>query len=809
MAVQLTVNGVTYNYPELTDEGWGPDATNWAVAITQGVLTKAGGLFSLTSDIDFGPNFGLKSVYYKSRSANIATAGQIRLANADVISFRNALNSANLNFGPGSADAIPQWNGIDLVNLSTAQTLTNKTIVGATFTGGIFNSPTINTPTVTGGTFTSPSISGASISGSTISTSTLVSPSISNPTMTGVSLFPNGSAAIPSIAFTNSPSTGIFRHAADTIGFSSAGSEIAFANATAWNFLTGQVSIGPGTSGAQSVIAVEGVTDGFLVLSGSNGGVQGGIIQLFGNTNGALPNAIRFKTNNLVAGLIDNNQAWQIGETGGVQSHIINGYSTNLFGARTGDDVLFGVRNSVSGNTSSGAVSYLEVNGATAGDPYVKFNISGVQNWVAGVDNSDSDKFKISASNLLGSGDIIAFTTAGQAQFNNGTAGAPSVSFINDTDTGLYLAAPGTLALSVDSGAVWSATNAASTFYSPILAQPGSAAAPSFSFAADPDTGIFRGGVNTLSFSAGGGTRFQINDSNYIESTVPIYSLNGNSSSPSFAFIGAPSTGLYNFGSNSLGFTTNGADAGNISNAQKWTIGASGGTQTHVVNGSLQVSQQILSFAGTVGAPGIAFTAEPSSGFYRDSGGSFIASILGASKLQISTDIVAFTNVDVRSSSALKLFGDGGNTKSVNLSAPSTIAATYNVVFPAAAPATNTTLAYNGTDYVWTPVGSPILTSVTLTDNTTNGTAATFTSATTNTVFVKYSLKRGTAFQTGELKIVNDGTTPQIVDANVPINDCGTVFSVDISGANLRLLYTTTSTGTAVSMKYTVESWQA
>lgn len=69
-----------------------------------------------------------------SNTANPASAGVFRLANTDALSFRNAGNSGNLDFKPGSADAIPQYNGIDLVNLSTAQTLTNKTISGASNT---------------------------------------------------------------------------------------------------------------------------------------------------------------------------------------------------------------------------------------------------------------------------------------------------------------------------------------------------------------------------------------------------------------------------------------------------------------------------------------------------------------------------------------------------------------------------------------------------------------------------------------------------------------------------------------------------
>lgn len=148
MSIPLTINGVTYTYPETDDQRWGPDSTNWAAAVTSGMLQKSGGLFQLLAEADFGATYGLKSVYYKSRTANVASAGQIRLANADTIKFRNSGNSADLAFQPGSADAIPQWNSIDLVNLSTAQTLTSKTLT-APVIATIVNSGTLTLPTST------------------------------------------------------------------------------------------------------------------------------------------------------------------------------------------------------------------------------------------------------------------------------------------------------------------------------------------------------------------------------------------------------------------------------------------------------------------------------------------------------------------------------------------------------------------------------------------------------------------------------------------------------------------------------------
>lgn len=118
MTLPLVINGQTYDYPETGDVEWGPDATEWAAAVTSGMLQKAGGLFTLLAETDFGASFGLKSLYYKSRTANPADAGQVRLAVADVINWRNAGNSANLSLGIGGTNEL-YFDGSPVQNVTT------------------------------------------------------------------------------------------------------------------------------------------------------------------------------------------------------------------------------------------------------------------------------------------------------------------------------------------------------------------------------------------------------------------------------------------------------------------------------------------------------------------------------------------------------------------------------------------------------------------------------------------------------------------------------------------------------------------
>jgi hypothetical protein len=67
-----------------------------------------------------------------------------------------------------------------------------------------------------------------------------------------------------------------------------------------------------------------------------------------------------------------------------------------------------------SNTASSAARETITVGGASAGDPSINWNISGVSDWEMGIDNGDSDKLKISQGTALGTNDTWIMTTAGE-----------------------------------------------------------------------------------------------------------------------------------------------------------------------------------------------------------------------------------------------------------------------------------------------------------------------------------------------------------------------------------------------------------
>ncbi len=67
-----------------------------------------------------------------------------------------------------------------------------------------------------------------------------------------------------------------------------------------------------------------------------------------------------------------------------------------------------------SNTASSAARETITVGGGTAGDPTLNWSVSGVTNWEMGIDNSDSDKWKLSLGTSLGTADTITSFTTGE-----------------------------------------------------------------------------------------------------------------------------------------------------------------------------------------------------------------------------------------------------------------------------------------------------------------------------------------------------------------------------------------------------------
>jgi|GEM_PF-3380536 len=114
-AVTVNVNGSNYSIPQTNERGWGTAVTSWIQAISSNTLQPVGGSFTLSNDVDFGPNFGLKTSYLLSRNTNPSTAGLLRLNVADSIGWRNNANNGNLLLGVNGSNQLT-FNGSALLS---------------------------------------------------------------------------------------------------------------------------------------------------------------------------------------------------------------------------------------------------------------------------------------------------------------------------------------------------------------------------------------------------------------------------------------------------------------------------------------------------------------------------------------------------------------------------------------------------------------------------------------------------------------------------------------------------------------------
>ena len=185
----------------------------------------------------------------------------------------------------------------------------------------------------------------------------------------------------------------------------------------------------------------------------------------------------------------------------------------------------------------------------------------------------------------------------GQWQFQDGTAAIPSISFLNDTNLGLYrigtdemgvAAAGGNLLFrfgfagglqtlfrgGTSAGLPGLALGEASGvgFYrisgldqlgisAPVNIVDGSASIPAYSFASDLNTGIYWRSADAFGFSAAGGLVATLNTTGFSIDAGTLQVLNGSAASPVVQFGTDPDTGIYRGGTNIVGISSGGVQA--------------------------------------------------------------------------------------------------------------------------------------------------------------------------------------------------------------------------------------------------------
>src|SRR5438132_14371029 len=113
----------SYSVPEQNETGYGPALTALLRALAASFPQLSGGTYSLTAELDWGASYGTKSVWFKSRTANPASTGAVRLAAADGVYWRNQANSSDIGLTKDSLDNLC-WNGVIIAVSNPSGTIT-------------------------------------------------------------------------------------------------------------------------------------------------------------------------------------------------------------------------------------------------------------------------------------------------------------------------------------------------------------------------------------------------------------------------------------------------------------------------------------------------------------------------------------------------------------------------------------------------------------------------------------------------------------------------------------------------------------
>jgi len=128
--------------------------------------------------------------------------------------------------------------------------------------------------------------------------------------------------------------------------------------------------------------------------------------------------------------------------------------------------------------------------------------------------------------------------------FSAGSAAAPSVTFSADNNTGMYNATANSIGFSTGASVRRTISGTTETTTLPQRAASAAASAPAYSFTSDTDTGMYLNGAGNLAFSVGNGTRRTITATSETF-TMKNQGPNGSVTAPTYGFSSDTDCGMY------------------------------------------------------------------------------------------------------------------------------------------------------------------------------------------------------------------------------------------------------------------------
>lgn len=390
----------------------------------------------------------------------------------------------------------------------------------------------------------------------------------------------NGSAGTPALSFLSDTVTGMYRVGANDLGFST-NSTLRLDIST-----TGITSTLPhlnadGTAAAPAYAFTNDTDCGMYRIGVNNIGLSanGGLAAEWDGSNFFIDRGALFLQNGAAAtpsltfGGDSDTGLYHIGAnnislTAGGASVLEIATGTvvarqDLYSTRSnvGGFVIGQIENSDNTNGASTARLNLVVGGTSGGDAQILFHIPSSTDWSIGLDNSDSDKFKLSNSNALGTTDYITVTTSGQVGI--GTSPSQLLHLVGAAASTNYFVQLDATSTSGQGGFNTTA-NISGSQAGFSITQFGSAINPS-SVAGISQISMARlradATVSSLMIDTGGSLPiyFATNDTLAvkIDTNQQVLFTDGSVNNPSISFINGTAMGIYRVGTNAMGFSTN------------------------------------------------------------------------------------------------------------------------------------------------------------------------------------------------------------------------------------------------------------
>lgn len=339
-----------------------------------------------------------------------------------------------------------------------------------------------------------------------------------------------GTIGAPGLSWTAETTSGLYRAGAGDFRWAIGGVDI-------WTITGTGVSMGfaDGSVGSPSIYFAQDTNTGIYrtgadALAFTVGGVQVG----------------RFETTftRIIQPILGND-----GAVGAPFYSFINDPDTGMFGNGT-NQIRF----------SGGGVLGFIVDG---GHAYLQDGLVGTPG-LAFASDTDSGLFRAGANDIRlvsgGAATIVSIATGVNTLAVDGATGSPAYTFFADTDTGMWRVGANRLALSVGGAALF---DLSATFLDintvPLRLQNGTVGAPALTFSGDPDVGIYYIAADQFGFATNGVLRLDIRNSGLVMNTgTVLFVQDGLVGTPGFAFAADADTGIYRVGANVLGIASNG-----------------------------------------------------------------------------------------------------------------------------------------------------------------------------------------------------------------------------------------------------------